>query len=237
MKWPCGHGGRRAGAGRKKKPGAGVPHGVRPWLDGKRVPVHVTLRVVREVKWLRGFKTYPAVRAGLVAACARFGLRVVHFSVQKDHIHLIVEARDRHCLSKAMKGFEVRVARRLNRVLGRKGRVFADRYHAHQLKTPTEARRAMVYVLGNAAKHPTDARQRVVSRESTWIDPFSSACYFGGWAKRPGRMPARDAEGHPLHEWEEQRGPVVAEPETWMLRVGWRRAGGPVHPRERPREA
>src|SRR5690348_974858 len=153
MKFPCTWGGRRDGAGRKKKPGAGVSHGVRPWLDGKSVPVHVTLRVVKAVKWLRGFKTYPAVRRALVASSARFGTGIVHFSVQADHIHLIVEARDRRCLSRAMKGFEVRVARRLNALAGRRGRVFADRYHAHQLETPTEARRALIYVLGNAAKH------------------------------------------------------------------------------------
>ncbi|HUS62941.1 MAG TPA: transposase, partial [Kofleriaceae bacterium] len=170
----------------------------------------------------------------LVATSARFGMRIVHFSVQGDHIHLLVEARDRRCLSRAMKGFEVRVARRLNALMGRKGRVFADRYHAHQLETPTEARRALVYVLGNAAKHPADPRERAASRESTWIDPMSSACYFDGWARRPGKIPTCDAPGHPLHDEEAQRGPPVARPTTWMLRVGWRRAGGLLAPWERP---
>ena len=237
MKFPCTWGGRRDGAGRKKKPGAGVSHAARPWFDGKNVPVHVTLRVVKGVRWLRGFKTYPAVRRALVATSARFGMRVVHFSVQGDHIHLLVEARDRRSLSRAMKGFEVRVARRLNALMRRKGRVFADRYHAHQLETPTEARRALVYVLGNGAKHAGDPRERAASREVTWIDAMSSACYFDGWARRPGRMPARDAPGHPLHDDEAQRGAVVAEPRTWMLRAGWRRAGGLIAPWERPRAA
>src|SRR5688572_20640115 len=186
MKFPSGRGGWRPGAGRKRRPGAGVSHGMRPWLDGKNVPVHVTLRVVKGVKWLRGFKTYPAVRRALVAASDRFGARIVHFSVQGDHIHLVVEARDRSCLARAMKGFEVRVARRLNALAGRKGHVFCDRYHAHQLTTPTEARRVLVYVLANSAKHAGDPRERAASREVTWIDPMSSACYFDGWARRPG---------------------------------------------------
>jgi REP element-mobilizing transposase RayT len=237
MRFPCKHGGWRPGAGRKKKPGAGVSHAARPWLDGKNVPVHVTLRVVKGVRWLRGFETYPAVRRALVAASARFGARIVHFSIQSDHIHLLVEARDRGCLARAMKGFEVRVARRLNALAGRRGKVFADRYHAHQLETPTEARRALVYVLGNGARHAGDRRERSSSRELTWIDPFSSGCYFDGWARRPGRMPARDAPGHPLHEENQHQALPVAAATTWMLRVGWRRAGGPVAPWERPQVA
>jgi REP element-mobilizing transposase RayT len=211
-----------------------VAHVRRLALDGRTVPVHVTLRVVRGVRFLRGFKVYPVVRRALVAASARFGARIVHFSVQGDHIHLLVEARDRGCLARAMKGFEVRVARRLNALMGRRGRVFADRYHVHHLETPREARNALVYVLGNRAKH-AGAGERGRTAESTWIDPFSSACYFGGWAARPGRMPARDAPGHPLHDEEAQRGPVVADAATWMLRAGWRRAGGAISPWERPR--
>jgi REP element-mobilizing transposase RayT len=234
MRFPSRHGGWRPGAGRKKRAGARVSHGARPWLDGKNVPVHVTLRVVKGVRWLRGFKTYPAVRRALVAASARFGARIVHFSIQSDHIHLLVEARDRGCLARAMKGFEVRVARRLNALAGRRGKVFADRYHAHQLETPTEARRALVYVLCNGARHAGDRRERASSREVTWIDPFSSACYFDGWARRPGRMPARDAPGHALHEDPVQLGPPVVQPTTWMLREGWRRAGGAIAPWERP---
>ena len=197
--------------------------------------MHVTTRVLKGVRWLRGFKTYPVVRRALVAACDRFGVRIVHFSIQGDHIHLIVEAKDQTSLARAMKGFEVRVARRLNALMGRKGRVFVDRYHVHQLDTPTEARRALVYVLCNASKHPADSRERVMSRETTWIDPFSSACYFDGWARRPGKMPARDAPTHPLHDDEAQGSLPVAHPQTWMLRTGWRRAGGPIDPWERPR--
>lgn len=233
---PCGWGGRRKRAGRKPVGSrAGVPHVTRPALDGKSVPVHVTMRVVRGVKLLRGFEVYPIVRRALLASCARLGSRIVHFSVQRDHIHLLVEARDRHCLGRAMKGFEVRVARRLNLLMGRKGPVFADRYHAHHLKTPSEARNALVYVLGNGAKHASDPRTRAASRESTWLDPMSSACYFDGWASRPGRMPARDAPGHRLHHDQAHRGPVVTAPNTWMLREGWQRAGGRIRPWERPK--
>jgi hypothetical protein len=52
-----------------------------------------------------------------------------------------------------MQGLGVRIARRLNRVMGRTGRVMSDRYHAHLLKTPAEVKAARVYLAGNAAKH------------------------------------------------------------------------------------
>jgi REP element-mobilizing transposase RayT len=83
----------------------------------------------------------------------RFGFRLVHFSVQGNHVHLLVEAKDEKALAKGMGGLGVRVARGLNKVMGRAGKVLDDRYHAHVLRTPTEVRRARSYLLQNARKH------------------------------------------------------------------------------------
>jgi REP element-mobilizing transposase RayT len=174
------------------------------------------------------------VREALCIAKERLGMRIIHFSVQEDHVHLIVEVEDSIALGRAMKGFQVRVARRLNRALGRSGRVFADRYHARYLKTPTEARRALVYVLQNGKKHaPTGERN--TRDERSWVDPFSSAAYFHGWKQECRRfIPSCDAPGHPLHR-ERPAAPVVA-PRVWLLREGWRRAGGDLDTHERPEE-
>jgi len=195
--------------------------------------VHVTTRVVRGVAYLRGFRIYPAVRRALCAARERLGARIVHFSIQRDHVHLLVEAEDQVALGRAMKGFGVRVARRLNKVVGRSGQVIADRYHARYLRTPTEVRRALVYVLQNGVKHARD--EGSVSRaQRTWIDPFSSAAYFTGWSERCRRwIPARDAPAHPLHSWAPAIRPVAAA-HTWLLRAGWMRAGGPIDASELP---
>jgi putative transposase len=226
-------GGARRGAGRKpKNERAEVRHASRPRLE-PRYPVHVTTRVVREAGYLRGFRIYPAIRRALCAARERFGVRIVHFSIQKDHIHLVVEARDQIALGRAMKGFGVRVARRLNRIAGRKGRVIADRYHARYLRTPTEVRRALVYVLQNGVKHARD-EGRIARGEGVWIDPHSSAAYFTGWHPRCRRwIPSRDAPAHPLHRWGSPGLPVVA-PRIWLLRIGWQRAGGPIDTSEVP---
>jgi REP element-mobilizing transposase RayT len=104
----------------------------------------------------------------------RLGARIVHYSVQRDHLHLIVEAEDTRSLSRAMQGLSVRIAKALNRALGRKGKVFADRFHDRVLTSPRQVRHALAYVLCNARKHGVAPPMRGGSGPS-WVDPCSSA--------------------------------------------------------------
>ncbi len=92
------------------------------------------------------------IRAALRDA-QRATFRVVHFSVQRDHVHLLVEASNRITLSSGMRGLAIRIARRLNRALRRRGSVFGDRWHGHALRSPREVRNALAYVLFNGTKH------------------------------------------------------------------------------------
>jgi putative transposase len=158
-----GWGGKRAGAGRKRKDGCvrppGVPHVRRPGLDARH-PVGITLKVRREVWSLRGPRTVRALRRALEAGHDRPAFRVVHFSIQSNHLHLIVEAASRAGLSAGVQGLEVRMARALNGAMSRRGPVFADRFHAHALRTPTEVARARRYVLDNFAIHRARAGER-----------------------------------------------------------------------------
>jgi REP element-mobilizing transposase RayT len=166
----------------------------------------VTLRVVAEVWNIRGAKLFRSIHACLVEAATRFKTRIIQYSVQSNHIHLIVEAEDRPALTRAMKGLSIRLALAINRLMKRRGPVFADRYHAHILETPLEAKRALLYVINNARKH---ALQRGRELPPEWLDPCSSARAFDGWACPRSR--ARDA--------------AVVPPNTWLLRVGWKRHG------------
>ena len=68
----------------------------------------------------------------------RAGFRLVHYSIQHHHLHLIVEAQGIEALSSGVRGLSIRIARRLNTLWGRRGRVFAERYFARALKTPRE---------------------------------------------------------------------------------------------------
>lgn len=132
--------------------------------------------------------------------------QVVHFTIQADHMHLIVEASDKRGLARGIAGLEVRIARRLNTLLNRKGRFWSDRYHRRDLRTPTETRNVLRYVLLNSQKH-----YRVIG-EGAFADPYSSAASFDGFARTPTTFETPDP-------W-----PWV-EPRTWLLRVGWRRRG------------
>ena len=203
-------GGKRPGAGRKPtRARPGVSHGPRPPL-ASRFPVLVTLRMRAGLPSLRQAEPLRELRAAFSKA-AKEGFRIVHFSVQSNHLHLLVEARDRIALARGMQGFAVRTARALDVLWRRKGPVLDDHYHARILRTPREVRNALVYVLANARKHGC-----AYSR----IDPFSSGPGFDGWRGGPAAGP-----GAAL---------LPASPRTWLLRDGWKRHGL-IDPRERPR--
>ncbi|MBL8722101.1 MAG: hypothetical protein JNL79_39325 [Myxococcales bacterium] len=196
-----GWGGRRAGAGRRRiAPRPLVPHRPRPPHAGW-APVHVTLRCMAGLPSLRSMEVFPAVVSALRGSQAeRF--RVAHFSVQDNHVHLLVEANDSAALRKGARSLGVRLARAVNRACGRKGRVLDDRYHARTLRTPREVRFALAYVLFNYKKHQV--------RVPTRLDPCSSAPWCDGF---------RDRAAAPLE------GAPVRAAHTWLARVGWRRHG------------
>jgi REP element-mobilizing transposase RayT len=142
------------------------------------------------------------------AGCWREGFRICQFSVQGNHIHLLIEADASVALSEGMRAWTIRVARAINRVLARKGKVFPDRYHAVRLKTARQVRAALCYVLQNARRHGLEV-------PAGCPDPFSSACWFDGWSHDRWRR----ALGPPAE------GPTVAAAKGWLLTVGWRRWG------------
>ena len=184
-------GGRRTGAGRKPKNGkAGVSHRMRETMTGRH-PAHVTMRVRREVWNLRSRRAYREIERALSRGAERFGMRLTHHSVQGNHIHLIVEAKDARALSRGMQGLSIRVAQGLNRLMKRKGKVLEDRFHAHVLRTPREVRNAIRYVLDNVRIHA--ARLGKVAAEVA--DCFAAGPGLPGWLGVP--------------------------PRTWLLRVGW----------------
>ncbi len=136
-------GGKRKGAGRKPKgEKAGVSHAKRPALAA-RFPVHVTLKLVQGLPSLRQKSAFLVVKQAFARASERFGFRLVHHSVQSNHVHLLVEAQDERALSRGMQGLGVRIARSLNTFWQRAGRVLVDRYHARILRTPREVRNAL----------------------------------------------------------------------------------------------
>jgi REP element-mobilizing transposase RayT len=181
----------------------------------------VTVRLVRDVGRLRRMKVAAVLRAAFVASARRDGFGICQFSVQRNHLHLVCEAENAERLSRGMQGWAVSAARRLNRRLGRAGKVFADRYHAVLLTTPRQVRNALCYVMQNARRHGEEI-------DPSWggIDPFSSAWYFDGWADESWRACVVAATGPP----------PVAAASTWLLATAWKRHRL-IGTRERPAAA
>ena len=182
-----------------------MPHRQREVL-ASRFPVHVTLKLRDGVPRLRNRKSAGALEAAIRAGAERFGFRVIHYSIQSNHVHLVCEARDAQALRRGLQGLEIRMARALNHAHDRRGPVWADRYHARILRTPREVRNALVYVIGNWRHHGGD-RYPTLS-----IDPYTSAAWFDGFRERLPPLPG-GAER------------PTAAPRTWLLGTGWRRHG------------
>ena len=193
----------RKGAGRMR--GRALPrvqHRPRTVLT-PRHPVHVTLRIEAGLSSLRKRRAHRLVRDALAAACSRFGIGIVHYSVMTNHVHLVCETADERALARGMKGLCVRISRELNALWARTGRVVEDRYHARALKSPREVRNALAYVLHNARGHGIDF---------AGPDPCSSGGWFDGWD-----CVSTKAGSSSSSPWPRAR--------TWLLAQGGRKHG------------
>jgi len=178
-----------------------VPHAARPAL-ARRHPAHVTLRVLPHIWSLRSRRSFRIIEAALRGVFPRAGFGVVHFSVQGNHVHVIAEAAGAASLSRGIQALAIRIAKGLNRLMGRRGPVFADRFHEHVLRTPTEVRRAISYVAGNFASHVARLGKRVAAG---FVDPYCSTAL---------RFLAT----------QQKAAPPLASARTWLLAEGWLRA-------------
>ena len=209
-------GGRRLGAGRKPKgEQAGVPHRVRARMK-KEHPMHVTARLQRGLPGLRRSRVFRVLRSCFLKGCDRKGFRLVHFSVQSNHLHLLCEAVNQERMVRGLQGLFVRIAKALNKLWFRKGSVFADRYHDHVLRTPREVRSALAYVINNARKHRCAM--------AGLPDEFASGWWFDGWRER-------------LSLTGLEPGPAPVTPaRNWLVTTGWRKHHPPISVDEIPGE-
>jgi REP element-mobilizing transposase RayT len=213
------HGGTREGAGRPRSSRSGeAPHRTRP-VHRKRHPVHVVLRATKDVPRLRTDRMFKAIRAALrVIGGGRTGFRVVHASIQRTHLHFLVEAEDKQALTCGVRALAIAMARRINAACGRRGKVFA-RYHATVVTSPRQMRNTLAYVLNNWRHHREDEGSLLARRAA--IDPYATGYAFDGWREKLARP-----DFEPL--------PAVS-PETWLLRIGWR-SHPPISVHEVPKD-
>ena len=153
-------GGKRKNAGRKKLLRSEPAHSKREKIT-PHLPAHVTIKFRKSVPSLRSFKGEKIFKRAINRA-RDFGLRVIEYSIQNDHIHLLIETDSNDALTRGMISLKTTMAKGLK--VG--GAVFRGRYHLHVLRTPTEVRNAIPYVVFNLAKH---------LGVKAFVDRFSSA--------------------------------------------------------------
>jgi REP element-mobilizing transposase RayT len=171
----------------------------------------VTVRLRPGLPSLRSHRFAAEFRRSLRQACERGEFRVAHYSLQRDHVHLVVEAAGKEALARGMKSVGARIARAVQRTFGRRGPVLDGRYHLRVLKTPREVRNALAYVLLNARRH---WQKRRGVAPPVKLDAASSARWFDGWRSRSAATSSL-AQGPP----------EISRARTWLLTRGWRRYG------------
>ena len=207
-------GGKRKGAGRKQvNERKSEPHRARLPIT-RHNAAHVVLRSAPELARLRRLDAYKIIRTAMQVVLRRTDFRIVHVSIQANHVHLLVEAESKGALARGVQGFAISAARRLNKAeaiargKARRGPAFPDRYHVKIIKNPRQARHELSYVLNNWRRHKEDRAPAV----RHWVlDKYSSAVSFPGWAERSSWNVPADYEPLP-----------VSQPGSWLLREGWK---------------
>ena len=141
------------------------------------------MRVCKYVERLRTGTLYRALRRELERYLGLEDFRVVHISIQGNHIHLLIEARDREAFSSRMRSLAINFARAINAASNGRGKVFEYRYHARQITTPRQARNSLAYVLNNWRRHKEDFASKATIGFP--VDPYSSGVTFDGWSPKP----------------------------------------------------
>lgn len=154
-----GHGGRRQNSGRKRIHSKGVSHRTRELVTPK-TPLHINFKYKA---YMRNKYCLKLLKRAILNA-RKLGLRVNHFSLQYDHVHLIVEADSNAILESGMRSITVTIAKGM-----KMGKVQLERYHLHVLRTLRETRNAVLYVLFNRQKH---------EKGNSKIDGYTSLIYL-----------------------------------------------------------
>lgn len=154
-----GHGGRRSNSGRKRIHSKGVSHRIREHVSN-RTPLHINFKYKA---YMRNKYCLKLLKRAILNA-RKLGLRVNHFSLQYDHVHLIVEAESNAILESGMRSITVTIAKGM-----KMGKVQLERYHLHVLRGLRETRNAVLYVLFNRQKH---------EKGNSKIDGYTSLIYL-----------------------------------------------------------
>jgi REP element-mobilizing transposase RayT len=155
-------------AGRTAIHSKGIRHRKREEISRPR-PLHLTIKLNRAD--IQNKTVLKILRNAIQRARLR-GLKIIHYSLEHDHVHLFAEGESNLILSKGMQGLGVSLSKRINNALKIKGQRYKTRYHLRVLKSATEVKNVINYILKNGIKH---------KRCKTVINAFNSAIVLHEW--------------------------------------------------------
>lgn len=141
------------GAGRPRIHDPGISHRKRPCLK-KPSSLHLTIKVKRIKAEMKNRTVLILLKRAILNA-RKQGLRIIHFSLEYDHVHLLVEAADNLVLGKGMQAFGVTLSKAINRLKKLNGEVYKHRYHFRKITSTRELKVVMNYIFSNGMKHKT----------------------------------------------------------------------------------
>ena len=151
------------GAGRPRVHDPGIAHRSRPFLE-RASSLHLTIKV-KAIKAEMKNKAVLSMLKRAILNARKKGLKIIHYSLEFDHVHLLVEADDNAELAIGMQSFGVTLSKAINRMRKMKGAVYKHRYHFRQISSSRELKYVMKYIFSNGVKHGT---------AHTMINPFNS---------------------------------------------------------------
>lgn len=80
-------------------------------------------------------------------------LKIIHYTLEYNHIHLLVEAASNRVLHSGMQAFGISLAKGINRFKRLKGTVYKHRYHYRQISSPRDLKNVLHYIFHNGIKH------------------------------------------------------------------------------------
>ena len=143
------------GAGRPAKHDRGIRHIARDEFNRLTV-LHLTVKIDRAKAGLKNKQTLKLLWHAIKKARLK-GLKIIHYTLEFDHIHLLVEADNKAIVGTGMQSFGISLSKGINKIKGLSGQVFKTRYHFRKLKTPTEVKNVIHYILGNSIKHKSSS--------------------------------------------------------------------------------
>ena len=151
------------GAGRPAKVDRGIRHISREKIN-RPSALHLTIKVRENKADIKNKRILKALHYAIRRARLQ-GLRVVHYTLEYNHVHLLVEANDNKSVQKGMQALGISFSKAINKIKQVKGSVYKHRHHFRKLNSRREYKNVIQYIFRNGIKH---------KRSLCLIDPFNS---------------------------------------------------------------